>query len=93
MTDVVETFRKVAYVGDLKIVVIKTDANAATGHTIDFGTDTAHGAGSVFKEILFSKLQNTTGTDVASATWNNSTGILTLPSISTGVHKITVIGY
>jgi hypothetical protein len=93
MTDVVETFRKMAVVGDLKIVVIKTDANAATGHTIDLNMDVADGRGCAFKEILSTYLQNETGTNVASCTYSVSTGIVTLPSISTGIHKVTIVGY
>ena len=77
----------------IKTVVIVTDSACATGHTVDFNMDAADAKGRVFQEILGSSLQNATGTTVASATWSNSTGILTMPSISTGIHKLTVWGY
>jgi len=73
--------------GDLKFIVLVTDANAATGHTYDASTDFQ------LAGIMGTSLQNTTGTTVASCTWSNSTNAITLPSISTGVHKLTVWGY
>jgi hypothetical protein len=93
MTAVVETFRKRAVMGDLKLVVIKTDANCATGHTVDMNSDVADGRAMEFAEILGAFLQNETGTDVASPTYVVATGIITMPSISTGIHKLTVWGY
>lgn len=88
MTAVVEDSRYEAKIGDLKIVCIVSSSACATGHTIDTGMDSAGGA---FKTILNTLVQNTTGTD-KTATWNNTTGLITLGSITTGVHKITIIG-
>ncbi len=89
MTAVVEANRYQMIVGDIKTIVIVTDSAAATGHTVDTGMDSAGGD---FKTILGTTLQNTTGTNVSSCTWSNTTGIITLPTISTGVHKLTVWG-
>jgi hypothetical protein len=89
MTAVVETFRKVAVVGDLKIIVIQSDANCATGHTIDLNTDVTDGRGQVVKEILNTVLQDDAGADVA-CTWAPSTGIITIGTVSTGIHNLTI---
>ena len=90
MTAVVETFRKVAVAGDLKIITIQTTSAAATGHTIDLNTDVADGKGQAVKEILNTLLQDDAGADKA-CTWVPATGIITLGTISTGIHNITVI--
>lgn len=92
MTAVIETFRKVAVVGDLKIVTIQTSAAAATGHTVDFNSDATDGRGTVFTQILNTLVQDDAGADKTS-TWDPATGILTLGTITTGIHNITVIGY
>ena len=89
MAAVVETFRKVAVVGDLKFITIQTSAAAATGATIDLNSDVA--AGQAVKEVLNTLLQDDAGADKAS-TWDPATGIITLGTITTGIHNITVIG-
>ena len=88
MTVVVETFRRVLVAGDLKVIVIQTSSAAATGHTIDLGTDTAGGA---INTILNTLLQDDAGAD-KTATWSPTTGIITLGTITTGIHNITVVG-
>ena len=93
MTAIVETFRKTAVVGDLKIVTIQTSAAADTSHTIDFGSDAVNGKGAVFEEVLNTYLQDDAGTNVADLAFAPATGILTMPSVTTGIHNITVIGY
>ena len=92
MTAVVETFRKIAVVGDLKFITIQTSSAAATGHTIDLNSDATDGKGVVITEILNTLLQDDAGADKAS-TWDPATGIITLGTITTGIHNITVIGY
>jgi len=52
MTAVVETFRKIAVAGDLKIITIQTSAACDTGHTIDLGSDSANAKGVVITEIF-----------------------------------------
>lgn len=91
MTAVVETFRKVAYLGDLKIITIQSSAAAATGHTIDLNSDVADGRGRAMKTILNTLLQDDAGAD-KTCTWDPSTGIITLGTITTGIHNITIIG-
>jgi hypothetical protein len=88
MTAVVETFRKVVSVGDLKFIAIQTSAAAASGHTIDLGTDTAGGE---VNEILLTLLQDDAGAD-KTATWAPATGIITLGTITTGIHNILIVG-
>jgi hypothetical protein len=89
MAAVTETFRKVAVVGDLKIITIQTSAAAATGDTIDLASDSA--AGQAIKEILNTIVQDDVGADKTS-TWVPATGIITLGTITTGIHNVTVIG-
>ena len=93
MTAVVETFRKFGFSGDIKIIVIQTSAAAATGHTIDLLTDATDGKGVVMTQVLNTYLQDDQGTNVADLAFDPATGIITLPSITTGIHNITVIGY
>jgi hypothetical protein len=93
MTSVVETFRKIAVCGELKIITIQTSADAATGHTIDLNSDVSDGRGMVMKEILNTYLQDDGGTNVEDCVFDPTTGIITLPTISTGIHNITIIGY
>ena len=92
MTAVVETFRKIAVAGDLKVITIQTDATAATSATIDLLTDATDGKGVVLTEILNTLIQDDAGADKDS-TWDPATGIITLGTITTGIHNITVIGY
>ena len=92
MTAVVETFRKIAVMGDLKIITIQTDATAATSATIDLLTDATDGKGIVMTQILNTLLQDDAGADKA-CTWVPSTGIITLGTITTGIHNITIVGY
>ena len=93
MTAIVETFRKIAIAGDLKIITIQTSATAATGHTIDLGSDATDAKGVVMTEILNTYLQDDQGTNVADLAFVPSTGIITLPAVSTGIHNITIVGY
>lgn len=90
MVSVIETFRKIAVAGDLKFITIQTSAAAATGHTIDLNTDVADAKGQVVKEILNTLLQDDAGADKA-ATWVPGTGIITLGTISTGIHNLTIV--
>ena len=92
MTAVTETFRKIAVVGDLKIITIQGDATTATGYTIDLATDATDGRGVVITQILNTLVQDDAGADKTS-TWVPSTGIITLGTITTGIHNITIIGY
>lgn len=91
MTAVTETFRKIGFMGDLKIITIQTDANAATGFTIDLASDATNAKGVVMSTILNTLIQDDAGAD-KSSTWDPDTGIITLGTISTGIHNITIIG-
>ena len=92
MVAVVETFRKQSVSGGIKIFVIQTDANAATGHTIDLNSDIADGKGLKMTQILNTLVQDDAGADKTS-TWDTATGIITLGTITTRIHNITIIGY
>ena len=92
MTAVVETFRKIAYLGGgIKMITIQTDATAATSATIDLHSDIADAKGQVVKEILNTILQDDVGTNVADCAFDQATGIITLPAITTGIHNVTII--
>jgi hypothetical protein len=93
MTLVVETFRKIAVVGELKIITIQTSADAASGHTIDLNSNVSDGRGMVMKEILNTYLQDDSGNNAEDCTFDPVTGIITLPTITKGIHNITIIGY
>ena len=88
MTAVVESARYLSIVGDLKIITIQSSAACATGHTIDLGTDSAGGA---INTILNTIVQDDAGAD-KDCTWDPDTGIITMGTLSTGIHNITVIG-
>jgi len=90
MVAVVETFRKVNASGDIKQIIIQTSAAAATGHTIDLGSDTF--AGAAMNTILNTLVQDDAGADKTS-TWDPATGIITLGTITTGIHNISIWGY
>ncbi len=92
MTAVVETFRKTGVVGDLKFITIQTDATADTSWTIDLDSDIADAKGVVMTQILNTLIQDDAGAD-KTCTWAPATGIITLGSITTGIHNITIIGY
>ena len=92
MVAVVETFRKIAMVGDLKIITIQTSSTCASTHTIDLKSDETNAKGVVMTQILNTLVQDDAGADKTS-TWVPSTGIITMGTISTGIHNITVVGY
>jgi len=92
MVAVIETFRKIGVSGDLKVITIQTSAAAATGHTIDLASDSADGRGVVITQVLNTLVQDDAGADRTS-TWVPATGIITLGTITTGIHNVTVIGY
>ena len=75
--------------GEVMLLLIQTPATAATGDTIDLGSDTAAG-------VKMSRIHNVVSEDdegaVKAATWVPSTGIITLGAITTGIHNLTVIG-
>jgi hypothetical protein len=93
MTNITDdcTFRR-ATVGELTFLSIVTPSTAATGDTIDLDSDVSDGRGMKMKEILNTYLQDDEGTNVADCEFAPATGIITLPSISTGIHNILVIG-
>lgn len=84
------TFRR-ATVGELTFLSIVTPSTAATGDTIDLDSDTSDGKGMIVEEILNTYLQDDAGTNVADCAFDPDTGIITIPTISTGIHNILVI--
>ncbi len=91
MTAVVETFRKIAYLGGgIKLITIQSSAAAATGHTVDLLTDATDGKGQVAAEILNTLVQDDVGAD-KDGTFDPATGIYTLGTITTGIHNLTFI--
>ena len=92
MTAVIETFRKIGVSGDLKTIIIQTSSAAATGHTIDLNSDATDGRGVVMTEVLNTLVQDDAGAD-KTATFDPATGIITLGTVTTGIHNITIMGY
>lgn len=92
MTAVIETFRKVGVYGDLKHILIQSTAAADTAFTIDLGSDAANGRGAAMNTILNTLVQDDAGADKDS-TWDPATGIITLGTITTGIHNISVWGF
>ena len=90
MVAVIETFRKIANVGGLKMVIIQSSAACASSYTIDLKSDSS--AGVVFEQVLNTVVQDDAGADKDS-TWDPATGIITLGTLVTGIHNILVIGY
>lgn len=94
MTEVTETFRKFGFSGDLKFISIQTDENAATGFTIDLDTDATDGKGVVMTQVLNIIVQDDAGlSTITDSSFDPATGIITLGTLSTGIHNIFVIGY
>lgn len=81
------TFRK-GFSGDLKIMVLQLPSDTASGGTIDLGTDSV---GGYIHTILLTLLQDDAGAD-KTCTWSPTTGIITLGTITTGVHNLMVVG-
>ena len=75
--------------GDIKKLVIVTPATAATGDTIDLKSDSA--SGSLMTTILNTLFQDDLGAD-KTCTWVPATGIITLGTITTGIHNLTIHG-
>lgn len=75
-------------VGDVKQVAIVTPGTAATGDTIDLGSDSSV---QKIKTILNTLAQDDAGADVT-ASWDPATGIITLGTITTGIHNLQVWG-
>lgn len=94
MTAVTETWRRVGVNQELKKVVIKVAATTGTGETVDMGTDATDGKGVVLEAITDAYHIGLTGTRV-DASWSNTTGIVTLGTISgaPAVVFVVVEGY
>lgn len=92
MTDITSdcTFRR-GVNGEIAQLSIVTPATAATGDTIDLASDATDGKGMIMKTILNTLLQDDAGAD-KTATWAPATGIITLGTITTGIHNLMVWG-
>lgn len=77
--------------GQVKVINVVLPAAAATGDTIDLNSDVADGRGQKVKTILNTLLQDDLGAD-KTATWVPATGIITLGTITTGIHNLVVWG-
>ena len=77
--------------GSMKILQAVLPAAAATGDTIDLGSDSANARGVKLSLILNTLLQDDLGADVTT-TWVPATGIITLGTITTGIHNLLVFG-
>jgi len=74
--------------GEIMILTIQTPATAATGDTIDLKSDSA--------DAVMSRIHNVYIEDDAGAiklaSFDPATGIITLGTLVTGIHNLTVIG-
>lgn len=91
MTDVVESKVREDVVGQKKKIFIQTSAAAATGHVIDLHSDIADAKGRRMKIVMNVVLQDDAGAD-KTVTWDPATGIITLGTISTGIHNVWIEG-
>ena len=80
-----------AMVGDLKFIMCVLPSATASSDTINLDSDIADGRGAKLKTILLTLLQDDAGADKDS-TWVPGTGVITLGTISTGIHNILIIG-
>jgi len=91
MTDITSSCSFIVEGAQLKVISIVLPAAAATGDTIDLNSDVADGRGAKIKTILNTLLQDDAGADKTS-TWAPATGIITLGTITTGIHNLIVWG-
>lgn len=92
MTAVVENARRVAVIGDLKIIAIQSTAACDDSHTIDLNSDATDGRDTAMQEILNVLVQDDAGADEES-TWDPATGIITMGDLAAaGIHNILIIG-
>jgi len=77
--------------GQIKRIAVVLPSSAASGDTIDLNSDVANGRGQKIKTILNTLLQDDAGAD-KTTTWVPSTGIITLGTITTGIHNLVVWG-
>lgn len=91
MVAVVETKKIASVVGGHKIITIETDAACETSHTIDLNSDVADGRAMRMEKIINTLVQDDAGAD-KTCTWDPDTGIITMGTLTTGIHHITVIG-
>ncbi len=91
MTDVVQDFKRIAIVGDLKFISIQTSAACDTGHLLDLNSDAADGRAAECQEILNVVIHDDAGL-IEEVTWDPVTGIITMGTLTaTGIHNILVI--
>jgi len=89
MADITSTSTiKVGMIGDIKLISIVLPAAAASSDTIDLNSDSITGK---VNTILNTLLQDDAGADKTS-TWDPATGIITLGTITTGIHNLLVWG-
>jgi len=93
MTEVVETSRRIGFCGDLKIISIQSNADCASGHTINLNSDATDGRGLSMSKVLNTIAQDDAGL-IEEATFDQATGIVTMGTLTaTGIHNVLIIGY
>lgn len=80
-----------AMIGDLKFIMVVLPAATASSDTINLDSDISDGRGAKLKTILLTLLQDDLGADKDS-TWVPGTGIITMGTITTGIHNLLIIG-
>jgi len=79
-------------IGDLKIITVVTPSATATGDTINLGMNTAYAL--LTSKIISVVIMEDDGTNnIRYSTWNETTGLITFGTLTTGIHHITIVGY
>jgi len=94
MTAITASKTMVSVNDGLKVVSIVASAAADDSFTYDTKTDATDGRGAIFEKIMDAYHIGTTGTRV-DASWVNSTGIVTVGTVSGGPATVNlfVVGY
>lgn len=69
--------------GSIKEMVIHASSTPDTSYTYDTDMDATNGRGSEFREIFEATYNTSTGSEHVNCTWSNSTGIVTLGTLTT----------
>jgi len=93
MVAIVESDLRESVLGQLKFIEIQTSAAAATGHTIDLNSDVADGKGMRMEVIRHVIVNDDAGLAVTDSSFDPATGIITMGTLSTGIHNVLIIGY
>lgn len=90
MADITEVTKYEGWNGEIKELVVKANETPSTGETYDTNADAADGRGAEFREIFDAKYVTSTGSEHVDCSFVQSTGIVTLGTISTPTEEGTL---